>query len=276
MEAPLLVLLREGLEASLVVVIIAMYLRKLDRKDLLKPMWMGVGAAVGLCIVLGLGMHAAGRELPTETKELIEAVIGFIAVGILTWMIFWMRRFGSAIKGDMEHKIDSALTSSSSAGRTLIGLAFVSVLREGVEAVLLTTRYFDQKGSSALIGSFIGLAIAVIMGVALYRGALHLNMKTFFNITGVVIIFFAAGVFAWATKELSFSGNFPWLGGIAWDTSGILEQSSRLGTAMAGLFGYSQAPAWREVVAYWVYLVPVLILFVFGKGGMFRAKVRSN
>ena len=138
-----------------------MSLRKLDRKELLKPMWIGVGAAVALCVALGLGMHAAGRELPTETKELIEAIIGFIAVAILTWMIFWMRRFGGAIKNDVEHKIDAALTTSSGAGRTLIGLAFVSVLREGVESVLLTTRYFDQKGSSALIGSLIGLAIEI-------------------------------------------------------------------------------------------------------------------
>ena len=221
-------------------------------------------------------MHAAGRELPTATKELIEALIGFLAVGILTWMIFWMRRFGGAIKGEVEQKIDAALSASSSAGRTLVGLAFISVLREGVEAVLLTTRYFDQKGSSALAGSLVGLAISIAMGIGLYYGALRLNMRKFFNITGIIIIFFAAGMLAWAVKELSFSGNFPWLDGTAWDSSSVLDQTSRAGTAFAGLFGYSQAPAWREVVAYWLYLIPVLGIFLFSQGGMFHAKNRDH
>jgi high-affinity iron transporter len=261
MLAAFLIMIREGLEASLIVVIIAAYLNKTGRRDLLKPMWIGVGLAAALCIAAGVGLQWANQELPQAKQELLEATVGFAAVIVLTWMIFWMRRAGKAIKGELEAKIDSAVTTPGAAAKALIAMAFFAVVREGLESALFLLAAFQQGGAAAGIGAVLGLAVAIGLGVGLYLGSVQLDVRKFFTWTGGVIIFFAAGLLAQAVGSLHEAGIYDGLQTEAWDWSGTVSNTSTVGSILRGLFGYQATPTVGQVIVYWAYLIPVAFLF---------------
>jgi high-affinity iron transporter len=253
--------LREGLEAALIVGIIGAYLVKLGRRDALRGVWVGVGAAVTLSIVVGVLVVATVGRLPLVVQEGIEGIAAVIAVIVLTWMLFWMRRQGRAMKGELEHGVDVALAGGSV--MALAGLAFVSVAREGLETVLFLFAIGTSSGPAVqtLVAAFAGLAAAVAIGVAIFAAGIRIDLRRFFNITGIVLIFVSAGLVAFAVHEFGEAGLIA-NSGTAFDLGAVLPESSPIGALLAGLFGYRSTPTPLEVIAYLAYLIPVLVVFL--------------
>ena len=261
MTAAFFITLREGLEAALIVGIIAAYLVKIDRRDALRGVWLGVGAAVALSIGVAILVVTTVGRLPLIVQETVEGLAAVIAVIVLTWMLFWMRRQGRAMKGELEHGVDAALAGGSALA--LAGLAFVSVSREGLETVLFLFAIGASSGPAVptLLAALAGLVVAVVIGWAIFAAGVRVNLRRFFTITGIVLIFVSAGLVSFAVHEFGEAG---WItnAGAVWDLGAVLPESSPLGSMLAGLFGYREAPTALEVVAYFAYLIPVLTIFL--------------
>ena len=263
MTAAFFLMLREGLEAALIVGIICAYLVKLGRRDALPRIFLGVGAALALSVIAGVVIVLTIGRLPLVVQETIEGVAALFAVGVLTWMLFWMRRQGRALKGELERGVDDALAIGSTTA--LIWLAFVAVIREGLETVLFLFAIGSSAGDAIpfLVAAAAGLAVAVGIGYAIFALGVRIDLRRFFSITGIVLIFVSAGLVAFAIAEFTEAGLLP-VTPVVFDLSAVLPESSPLGSVLAGLFGYRSAPTVLEVVGYVAYLVPVLILFVAG------------
>jgi len=261
--AAFFLMLREGLEAALIVGIIAAYLVKSGRRDALPTIALGVGAALALAIGAGAVVWVTVGNLPLAPRALIEGITAFAAVGVLTWMLFWMRRQGRAMKGELEAGVDAALQGGST--WALAGLAFIAVIREGLETVL----FLFAIGASAssvgplLLASLAGLAVAVAIGYAIFALGVRIDLRRFFTITGVVLIFVSAGLVSYGIAEFTEVGLLP-ATPVAFDLSGVVPESGLLGSLLAGLFGYTEAPTVLQVIGYLAYLIPVLFLFVVG------------
>jgi high-affinity iron transporter len=257
-------LLREGLEAALIVGIIGAYLVKIGRRDALRGVMFGVGAAVLLSVVCGLLITVTVGQLPVVVQESLEGAAGLFAVGVLTWMLFWMRRQGRAMKGELEHGVDIALAQGTVAA--LAGLAFVAVVREGLETVLFLFALSAQTADlivSTLVGAALGLAVAIAVGYAIFAAGIRIDLRRFFTWTGVILIFVSAGLIAFAIHAFGEAGLIV-NQGTTFDLGGVLPQSGPLGSVLAGLLGYREAPTPLELIGYVAYLIPVLILFVWG------------
>ncbi len=263
MTAAFFIALREGLEAALIVGIIAAYLVKIERRDVLPGVWAGVGVALALSLGVGIVVVATIGRLPLAVQEGIEGLAAVIAVAVLGWMLFWMRRQGRAIKGDLERGVDHALAAGSTVA--LAGLAFVAVAREGLETVLFLFAIGTSSGPAlqTLVAALAGLAVAVAIGWAIFAAGIRIDLRRFFTITGVVLIFVSAGLLAFAVHEFGEAGLIANTGA-AFDLGSVLPESSPLGALLAGLFGYRSSPTPLEVIVYVAYLVPVLYLFVWG------------
>ena len=265
MATALLIMLREGFEAALVVAIVFAYLRRIERLDLSKAVWQGVGLAAAISLAVGVIVHVTIGNLEGAARLRAFAAISFLALCVLTWMVFWMRRQSRAIKGELEHKVDAALMSDNVA-RGLAAVALLAVLREGIEAALfLIAAATEDSGWSVLIGGLIGLALASGMAWLVYYGGRSLPMKAFFTATGVVLIVFAAGL---ASRTVLFLQGAGDLGSLnlngVYDLTAYewLTQSTEVGKFLAAMFGWDPRPSLEQVVAYLGYLVPVLYLFL--------------
>ena len=191
MGASFVIALREGIEAALIVSIVLAYLKQVGASDRSRLVWWGAGLAVVLSAALGTVIFLAGAEFEGTAEEVFEGLVTLAAVGVLTWMIFWMRRQGSRIRSELQEKVDTALISG---GLALAGLAFFAVLREGIETALFL--YAAAKGTAVegtpaapaaqVFGAVLGLALAVILGVLLYRGGIRMNLRSFFRVTGMI------------------------------------------------------------------------------------------
>lgn len=263
MTAAFFITLREGLEAALIVGIVAAYLVKIQRRDALPGVWAGVIAALAISFAVGVAVVATVGKLPLVVQETVEGLAAVIAVAVLGWMLFWMRRQGRAIKGDLERGVDNALAAGSTLA--LAGLAFVAVAREGLETVLFLFAIGTSSGPalSTLVAALAGLAVAVGIGWAIFAAGIRIDLRRFFTITGIVLIFVSAGLLAFAVHEFGEAGLIANTG-TAFDLSAVLPVSSPLGAVLSGLFGYRSAPTPLEVIVYVAYLVPVLYLFVWG------------
>ncbi len=261
MTAAFFLMLREGLEAALIVGIIAAYLVRIGRRDALPRIAVGVGAAIGLSVAAGLIVVLTVGQLPLAIRATVEGIASIIAVAVLTWMLFWMRRQGRAIKGELEHGVDAALTAGSTTA--LVGLAFVAVIREGLETVLFLFAIGASSGAivSLLVASIAGLLVAVSIGWAIFALGVRVDLRRFFTGTGIVLIFVSAGLVAYGIAEFTETGLLPTTP-TAFDLSGSLPVSSPIGSLLAGLFGYRAAPTVLELFGYLAYLVPVLVLFL--------------
>jgi high-affinity iron transporter len=268
-------MLREGLEAALIVGIIAAYLARIGRRDMLPTVAGGVAAAIGLSVVVGIVVVATVGRLPVVVQETIEGLAGLAAVAVLTWMLFWMRRQGRALKGELEHGVDAALGTGGA--MALVALAFVAVVREGLETVLFLLAVLTSSGAGvdSLVGGLLGLATAIGVGWAIFVGGARVNLRQFFTVTGVVLIFVAAGLVAFAVGALGEAGLIV-NNGTAYNLNGLLPDSTPLGNVLRGLFGYRSQPTPLEVVAYLLYLVPVLTLFVVGRPSLRRRAVATG
>ena len=265
MGAAFVIALREGIEAALIVSILLAYLKQLDRQDLARLIWWGTAIAIAISAAVATIMFAVGAGFEGTAEEVFEGLVTLTAVGVLTWMIFWMRRQGARIKGELQEKVDSALVSG---GIALAFLAFFAVLREGIETALFL--FAAAKGTAVdaggvgaqLVGALLGLALAVFLGVLLYRGGIRMNLRTFFRLTGGILIVVAAGLFAFAVHELQEAGWFPFLESTAFDISATLPDDSGIGAVMRGLLGYNADPTVLEVFAFLGYLVVVGALYL--------------
>jgi high-affinity iron transporter len=210
-----------------------------------------------------------GAEFEGTAEQLFEGLVTLFAVIVLTWMIFWMRRQGARMKSELQEKVDTALMSG---GLALAALAFVAVLREGVETALFL--YAAAKGTAVdaggvgaqLFGAVLGLGLAVALGVLIYRGGIRMNLRSFFRITGLVLVVVAAGLFAFSLHELQEAGWFTFLTGTAYDISASLSDDAGLGAILRGLIGYNADPTWLEVVGWIGYVVVV--------GGLYLRPIR--
>ena len=216
-----------------------------------------------MSVIAGIAVFTTIGQLPSGVQEVIEGVAALLAVVVLTWMLFWMRRQGRAMKGELERGVDLALAGGSVFA--LASLAFVSVAREGLETVLFMSAILSSAGGGVLplIGAVAGLAFAVAIGYAFFALGVRVDLRRFFNLTGVLLIFVAAGLCAFAVGEFAEAGYFA-NAGATWDLGGLIPDDSPLGSVLAGLFGYRAAPTPLEVIAYLGYLVPVLALFLGG------------
>ncbi|MGZ8601342.1 MAG: iron uptake transporter permease EfeU [Actinomycetota bacterium] len=264
MGAAFLVAMREGIEAALIISILLAYLKQIQARDRQYLVWWGTALAVVVSIVVGTVIFALGAEFEGEAEQVFEGLVTLAAVGVLTWMIFWMRRQGARVKSELQERVDTALLTG---GFALAALAFVAVLREGVETALFI--FAAAKGTAVesggvggqVIGAMLGLTLAVVLGVLLYRGGLRLNLRSFFRITGLLLIVVAAGLFAYALHELQEAGWLPVLAGTAFDISTTFPDDEGAGGILRAIFGYQANPTWLELAGWFGYLVIV--------GGMF-------
>jgi high-affinity iron transporter len=258
MLASFLITLREGLEAALIIGIILAYLARTDNRQSFKPVWLGTSLAVLVSLIVGAAIYFLAGEFSGRAEEIFEGLAMFVAVGVLTWMIFWMRKQAVNIKAHLHAQIQSVLTSGSSRG--LVLLAFVVVVREGIETVLFLFAATRVTESPLLftLGGFLGLAIAIIIGYSIYKGATRLNLRVFFNVTSLVLIFFAAGLLAHGIHEFIEAGIIPPVVEHVWDINHILSEKSTFGLFLKAILGYNANPSLIEVIAYPLYLVLAL------------------
>ena len=254
-----LITLREGLEAALVVGIVLGVLRKLGQADRSKPVWAGMAAAVIVSIVAGLALNALGVAFEGCGEEIFEGVAMLLAAGVLTWMIFWMQRQGREIQAELERDVRQAVSTRNA--WALFSLAFVAVVREGIETVLfLTAASFSATGVETLVGGALGLAIAIVLGWLVFIAGRRLDVRTFFRVTSVLLILFAAGLAAHGVHELQEAAVVPTIIEHVWDVNHILDESGALGTFLKALFGYDGNPSLLEVAAYVAYFIVVALL----------------
>lgn len=260
-----LIMLREGIEAALIVGIIAGYLARTGRSDWLPTVWVGVFLAVALSLFAGAGVLALGAQFPQKTQELFEAIVGALAVAILISMVFWMKRAARSIRATIEVGIDTALAGGIAGGPTwaLIGMSFFAVAREGLESVFFLLALFQQSpGPAAPFGALSGVALAAVLGWAIFRGGVRLDLRRFFRWTGVFIILVAAGLAASVLRNLHEAGLWNLLQTPVWDLSRSLPVQSLPGTVLSGLFGYHHAPVTGEVLVWAAVLAGALWAFL--------------
>jgi high-affinity iron transporter len=257
----LLITLREGFEAALVVAIVLAAVRRSDRPGMGRWVWLGTAAALLVALVVGWLIHVTVEDLTGAARARVFAVICFGAAGLLTWMIFWMRKHARSLKGTLEGKTLQAMHESAFA---LGMVAFVAVAREGLEtALFLISTTANSSGNDVLIGALIGIGLACGLGVLVYHGSRAISMRLFFQVTGVLIILFAAGLMSRGVLFLQSSGDLGTLNDAVYDLTGQhwLTQDTQTGRFLAGIFGWDPRPSIEQVVVYLGYLIPVLILF---------------
>lgn len=262
MLVPFLIMLREGIEAALVVGIIASFLRHSGRAALMPAVWAGVFLALGVSLFVGAGLQWMAADFPQKQQELFEGVVGLIAVAMLTGMVFWMRKASRSIKGELQASVDKALQSSNSASWALIGMVFLAVAREGVESVFFLLAILQQsQGWGSAVGALAGIAVSLLLGVGLYKGGVRINLRKFFRYTGVFILLVAGGLLAGAVRRFHEAGVWNLLQQRVFDSSATLPEDSPLGVILGGLLGYMHAPVLGEVLAWALYLLVTLALF---------------
>jgi high-affinity iron transporter len=267
LSSGLLTGLREGVEAALIVAIICAYLARTGHSAAFPRVFAGAGAAVALSAVLGIGLYLTVGSFEEPYEQLFEAATLLLAAAVVTWMLFWMRRQAASVKGQLQAAVDRALHTGSATA--LAVLAFVAVIREGVETALFLTGQAasaEQGAIWVLVGAVVGLAIATLLGVGFFHGSRRLNLATFFRWTGVALVFIAGGLVAKAIHELIEINVIGFGTSTLFDLSGILphqgDGSTILGQFLHALFGYTSTPEALSFVAWLTYVVVVLVLFL--------------
>ncbi|GAA5663625.1 ferrous iron permease EfeU [Brucella sp. NBRC 14130] len=268
MLVPFLIMFREGVEAALIVGIIATYLHQTGRSAWMPVVWIGILLALAMSLTVGAILQLLSAEFPQKAQELFEAIIGLIAVFVLTSMVFWMRKAARSIKAELHHSIDAAFQTPTHKGFGLILMVFFAVAREGLESVFFLLAAFQQsEGPAAPVGALLGVLLAAAVGYGIFKGGLKLNLRRFFRWTGVFILIIAAGILANSVMALHEAGIWNHFQAVVFDASDILPLDSTLGSVLAGVFGYIATPTVSEVVAYVAFLVPALILFLMPASG---------
>ncbi len=261
MLANYLIGLREGLEAALVVSVLAAYLVRTDRRHALQWVWVGVAVAVTMSVAVGALLEFTSATLTFTAAELFGGVMSIIAVGFVTWMIFWMKSASRTISAELRGRMDRAMEAGAGA---VVFMAFVAVAREGLETAVFFFAAARAAGSTTepLLGFVLGLATAVLLGWLLYRRAIAINLSRFFRVTGLLLIFVAAGVLAYGVHDLQEAGVLPGLDTLAFDASAVIPATSWYGTLLAGLFNFSPQTTVLQAITWTTYVVVTLTLFL--------------
>ncbi len=258
-----LIMLREGIEAALIVGIVAGYLKQTGRSRFMPAVWTGVVLAMAICLGLGAAMNAAEAEFPQKQQELFEGLVALVAVGVLTSMVFWMRKAARSIKAELHDSVETALARRSGGAMALVLMAFFAVGREGLESVFFLLATFQQDlGWGPPVGALLGVLTAVGFGAAVTYGGYKLDLRRFFAWTSGLIVLVAAGLLAGALRSFHEAGLWNGLQERAYDLSDVLPADGTLGTLLSGIFGYKDAPTVGELVVYVAFLVPALWLLV--------------
>jgi high-affinity iron transporter len=267
LSSGLLTGLREGVEAALIVSIVCAYLARTGNSRHVPTVFLGVGLAVGLSAILGIALFITVGSFDEPYEQLFEGATLLLAAAVVTWMLFWMRRQAATVKGELQAAVDRALDHGS--GRALGFLAFIAVIREGIETSLFLTGQAasaDTGAGSVLLGALIGLAIALLLGIGFYHGSRRLNLAAFFRWTGIALVFIAAGLLAHATHEFIEIGLIPFGTQILFDLTGILphdpDAGNVLGQFLNALFGYTATPELTAFAVWLGYLVVILTLYL--------------
>ncbi|MFD9337567.1 iron uptake transporter permease EfeU [Streptomyces sp. NPDC060028] len=254
--------LREGLEASLVVCILVAYLVKTGRRDALRPVWLGIAIACSVSLAFGALLTWGSQELTFEAQELLGGSLSIVSVGLVTWMVFWMKRTARHLKSELHGKLDTALSMGTGA---LVATACLAVGREGLETALFvwaSVRASGEGSSAPLVGVLLGIGTALVLGWLFYRGALKINLAKFFKWTGGMLVIVAAGVLAYGVHDLQEAGFLGGLNDKAFDISSAVPPDSWYGTLLKGVFNFQPDPTVVQLTVWALYVIPVLALFL--------------
>jgi high-affinity iron transporter len=264
--ASYLIGLREGLEGTLVVSILVAYLVKSNRRDALRKVWIGVAVALALAIGFGAILSYVNAELLSgANQELFEAVTSVVAVGFVTWMIFWMRRTARRLKGDLTGKLEEALQLGTFA---VVLVGFLTVAREGLEtALLFFSAAQGATNAGPLLGLLGGVLTAVLLGYLIYRAAVRINLSRFFTWTGVLLVLVAAGILKYGVHGFQEAGVLGGMSHHAFDISSWYDPTAWYAALLTGMFNITAQPSVAETVVWVGYAVVVLTLFLLpGRG----------
>jgi high-affinity iron transporter len=251
--------LREGIEASLIVGIIAAFLAQRGRADTLRLVWVGVAVGVALCVGVAIGLEVLSANLPVGGQETLETIVGLVAVTLVTYMVVWMRRHARGMKRELESAAGAALVEGTA--WALVGMAFIAVLREGFETSVFLLAAFQASGSalSAGIGALAGILAAVAIGWAIFRGGKRINLGRFFRLTGLVLVLVAAGLVASSLHSAAEIGWITFGQARAIDLSWLIQPDSLSAALFTGVLGLRPQPAVIELIGWLAYLVPVAL-----------------
>ena len=260
--------LREGVEAALIVAIICAYLAKTGNARYFPRVFIGAGLALGLSAILGIILFQTVGSFEEPYEQLFEGLTMIAAAAVVTWMLFWMRRQARSVRGELQAAVDRAIDNGSATA--LAVLAFIAVIREGIETSLFLTGQAAAASADGgavwvLIGAIVGIAIAVVLGVGFYHGSRRINLATFFRWTGVALVFIAAGLLSHAVHEFVEIGVITVGTQTLFDISATLPHEgdgSVLGQLLRALFGYTSSPEVITFVVWLTYVVVVLALFL--------------
>ena len=259
--------LREGLEAALIIGIVLGAVSKIRRKDLTPAVWYGTLSAVAISILTAVILTSFGMSLEGAAEEIFEGITMLIAAGILTWMIFWMGKQARFLKSELEDGVNKAAASTGK--RAVFMVAFLAVVREGIElAIFVTAAFFagNQEAASTtliqiLAGTILGLGTAVLLGYTIFATTVRLDLRKFFQVTGILLILFAAGLVAHGIHEFNEVGWIPGVIEHVWDVNMILDENSIAGQLLKTLFGYNGNPSLTEMIGYFAYIIVVSIFW---------------
>jgi high-affinity iron transporter len=259
--------LREGVEAVLIVSIVLAYLAKTGNARHFGRIWLGVTTAVAVSLVAGVAIFASVGALEEPYEQIFEGATLLLATAVVTWMLFWMRRQSASVSGELRAAVDRALTEGSL--WALTGLAFVAVIREGIETSLFLVGQASAAGqgtetgaASVLLGALAGLLVAVVLGAGFYQGTRRINLGAFFRWTGIGLIFIAAGLLSVAIHEFIEIGAIAIGTGTVYDLSAVLPHREGIGQFLRALLGYSSKPEATTLAVHVAYLVVILGLYL--------------
>ncbi len=260
--------LREGLEAALIVSLVCAAVVRSGNVRFLRIVGLGAVAAVISSFAAGVALYLTIGGLPSPYEQAFEATAMLFAAGVVTAMLFWMRRRAAAVAGRLNRAVALAVSEGAAGGLAVV--VFAAIIREGLEMALFlvgqaraaTAADGGNGAVSVLLGALLGLAIAAGVGVALYRGSRRLDLARFFSWTAILLVFVAAGLVSAAVHELVEINVVRVATGVAFDLNGVLSEETGVGLVLRSVFGYSSRPEWIVLAAWAAYLLPVLFLLL--------------
>lgn len=250
--------LREGIEAALIIGIVLGALRQMRRTELAPAVWLGTFSASALSLLAAVLLTNFGLELEGAAEQVFEGVTMILAASLLTWMIFWMSRVARTLKSEIEADVHRAAFGAGK--RAIFFVAFLAILREGIElALFLTAAVFATDAVQTILGAILGLGTAILLGWSIFAAIIRLDLRRFFQVTGILLILFAAGLIAHGVHEFNEVGWIPAVVEHVWDVNAIVDENSTFGQLLKALFGYNGNPSLTEMIAYFAYLAGVVL-----------------
>ena len=274
MLANLLIGLREGLEAGLIVGILVAYIRKVGRADVLPKLWLGIGIAIAASLATGAILTWGPYGLSFQAQEAIGGLLSILAVGLVTWVIFWMARHARHLRHELESRLDKALAGGAGA---LVAIGVIAVAREGIETALFVWATVNSQGNALIgtLGAVVGILISVVLAYLIYRGALRIDLRRFFIWTGAFLILVAAGVLAYGIGDLQEAGWLPGGGAPAFSLAAAIPPTSWYGILLAGIFNFTPEPTWLQLAGWIAYLAVTATAFAIVVSGRARRRERT-